>query len=413
MGGALAAGRLGPEYWKFWTASTVSNAGDGIMLAAGPLLAASLTRDPVLVAGLVFAQRLPWLLFTLVSGALVDRLDRRRLMVVVGLIRGAAAATLGVAVVLDVATIPLLYAILFAMGVAETLFDTAAIAVVPAVVPEGSLDKANSRMFGAQMVAQELVAPPAGGLLFATVAAAPFLLDGVALVVAAALLLTLRGSFHAALPDGVVRGTLRAEIAEGARWLWGHRLLRMLALAIGMMNLTLSAAVAILVLYAQERLGLGPVGYGLLFSAIAVGGVAMSLFAERVIGWLGQGRALQVGLVIEASTHVVLALSRSAVAVGVTLALFGAHAIVWSTISTSLRQQLVPAGLLGRVNSVYMLFGAGSMALGAVLGGLLARGFGLTAPFWFAFVGVAALAAAAWRTLGDAAPAARASAQPS
>jgi len=214
LGGALAAGRLGREYWKFWTASTVSNAGDGIMLAAGPLLAASITRDPVLVAGLVFAQRLPWLLFTLVSGALVDRLDRRRVMAAVGLFRGLAAGSLGLAVLLDAATIPLLYAILFAMGVAETLFDTATVAVIPAVVPPGSLEKANSRLLGAQMVAQELVAPPAGGLLFATVAAAPFLLDGVALVVAAALLLTMRGTFRAALPDGTVRRTLRAEIAE-------------------------------------------------------------------------------------------------------------------------------------------------------------------------------------------------------
>jgi MFS family permease len=393
---------LGPEYRKLWAASTASNAGDGILLAAGPLLAATLTRDPVLVAGLVFAQRLPWLLFTLVSGALVDRLDRRLVMAVVGAFRAVAVGLLGAAVLLDAATIPLLYAVLFAMGVAETLFDNAALAMVPAVVPKASLDRANSRIFGAQMVAQELVAPPAGGLLFAAVAAAPFLLDAVSLLLGAALLLTIHGSFRAALPDGAVRGTLRSEIVEGARWLWGHRLLRTLALAIGLMNLTLSAAISILVLYAQERLGLGPVGYGLLFTAMAAGGIVMSLFAERVIAALGQGTAMCVGLIVEASTHLVLALTRSPVVAGVTLAAFGAHAIVWGTISTSLRQQLVPSRLLGRVNSVYLLFGAGSMALGALLGGLLAQGFGLTAPFWFAFVGVSALTVTAWRTLGAA-----------
>ena len=400
MGGELPAGRLGREYWKFWAAAAASNLGDGVLLAAGPLLAAALTRDPVLVAGLTFAQRLPWLLFTLVSGALVDRLDRRRLMATVGAFRAVAIGLLGVAVALDMATIPLLYAVLFMMGVAETLFDNAAIAVVPAVVPVDGLEKANSRMFGAQMVAQELVAPPLGGLLFALVAATPFLLDAGALGAAAALLLTMRGRFVAERPAGQVRGTLLTEIAEGARWLWGHRLLRTLALAIGLMNLTLTSVTSILVLYAQQRLGLGPVGYGLLFTAMAVGGIAMSLVAERVIGWLGRGTAMRVGLVIEASTHVVLALSRSATLVGATLALFGAHAIVWSTISTSLRQQLVPARLLGRVNSVYLLFGAGSMALGAALGGLLAKGFGLTAPFWFAFAAVAGLTAVAWRVLG-------------
>jgi MFS family permease len=412
LGGALAAVRLGREYWKFWAASTVSNGGDGVMLAAGPLLAAALTRDPVLVAGLTFAQRLPWLLFTLVSGVLVDRLDRRRLMAAVGVARAIAVGLLGAAVLLDAATIPLLYAVLFAMGVAETLFDNAAIAVVPAVVPAGSLDKANSRMFGAQMVAQDMAAPPLGGLLFATVAAAPFLLDAVALLVAAALLLTMRGSFRAELPEGIVRGTIRAEIVEGARWLWGHRLLRVLAISIGLMNLTLSAAMAILVLYAQERLGLGPVGYGLLFTAIAVGGIAMSLVAERAIAWLGQGTAMRVGLIVEASTHVVLALSRSPIVVAVTLAVFGAHAIVWNTLSTSLRQQLVPPSLIGRVNSVYMLFSAGAWAIGAVLGGLLASAFGLTSPFWFAFAGVAALTVAAWRTLGTVAQARAALAQP-
>jgi Na+/melibiose symporter-like transporter len=382
------------------------------MLTAGPLLAAAITRDPVLVAGLAFAQRLPWLLFALISGVLVDRLDRRRLMVAVGAARAVAVGLLGALVLVDAATVPLLYAVLFAMGVAETLFDNAAIAVVPAVVPNDRLDKANSRMLGAQMVAQELVAPPAGGLLFAAVAAAPFLLDGVALLLAAALLLTMRGSFRAELPKGAVRGTLRAEIAEGARWLWGNRLLRLLALSIGLMNLTLSAATAILVLYAQERLGLGSVGYGLLFSAMAFGGIAMSVVAERVIAVLGRGTAMRVGLIIEASTHVVLALARNPVVVGVTLAVFGAHAIVWSTLSTSLRQQLVPARLLGRVNSVYLLFGVGSVAFGAVLGGLLARAFGITAPFWFAAAGVATLTVVAWRTLGGVGEASAAVARP-
>ena len=169
------------------------------------------------------------------------------------------------------------------------------------------------------------------------------------------------------------------------RWLARNRLLRILAVAIALMNLTLSATLSLSVLYAQERLGLGSVGYGLLLSSMAVGGITASLVADRVIGRLGPATTMRVGLVIESSTHLVLALARSPLLVGVVFALFGFHAMTWSVISVSLRQELIPARLLGRVNSAYALFGFGSLALGAVAGGLLAARYGLTAPFWCSF----------------------------
>ncbi len=140
--------RLGPDFAKLWTASTVSNLGDGVTLVAGPLLAASLTRDPLLVAALTFAQRLPWLLFSLLSGALVDRLDRRRVMVSADLFRAVVIGLLGVVVLLDAASIPLLCTTLFLLGTAETLFDTASISILPAMVPKASLTKANGRLLG-------------------------------------------------------------------------------------------------------------------------------------------------------------------------------------------------------------------------------------------------------------------------
>jgi MFS family permease len=263
----------------------VSNLGDGVTLVAGPLLAASLTRDPRLVAGLAVAQRLPWLLFSLVSGALVDRLERRRLMVRVDAARAVAVGLLGVAVLADVATLPLLYAVFFALGTAETLFDNAAVSILPAVVPREELARANGRLLGAQMVANELVAPPLGGLLFATAAAVPFLLDAGTFAAAAVLVAAMSGRFRVERPEGAVPTTLRGEIAEGVRWLARHRLLRILAVAIALMNLTLSATLSISVLYAQDRIGLGSVGYGLLLSSVAVGGISASLLAERVIGW--------------------------------------------------------------------------------------------------------------------------------
>jgi MFS family permease len=400
-GGTLRRGGLGPEFRKLWTANAISNLGDGVTFVAGPLLAASLTRDPLLVAGLAFAQRLPWLLFSLVSGALVDRLDRRRLMATVDVARCLLLGLLGVAVLLDAATIPLLYAVFFAVGVAETLFDNASVSILPSVVARERLPKANGRLLGARVVAEDLAGPPLGGVLFAAAAAVPFLLDAGTFAAAAALVAAMRGRFRVERPEEAPPTTLRSEIAEGVRWLWRNRLLRILALAIGLMNVTLMATASILVLYAKERLGLGPAGYGLLFSSMAVGGIAASLVVERIVGWLGPATTMRVGLLIEASTHLVLALARSPLVVGAILALFGFHAITWNVTSISLRQELVPERLLGRVNSAYAVFSSGGTALGAVVGGLLARRFGLTAPFWCSFVAMTLLVLVAWRVLSS------------
>lgn len=397
----MPRGGLGPNYWKLWTASTLSNLGDGVTLVAGPLLAATLTRDPVLVAGIAFAQRLPWLLFSLVSGALVDRLDRRALMVAVDASRTVLLGFLGLAVLGDFVSIPLLYAVFFLMGTAETLFDTASVSILPAVVARESLEKANGRLFGAQIVANEFVAPPLGGLLFAVAASVPFLVDAGSFAAATAFVLLMRGRFRVERPEGAPPTTLWSEISEGIRWLWGNRLLRTLAISLGISNLTATATVSIFVLFAQERLGLGPVGYGVLLTSGAVGGVAGSFAAEYLVGWLGAGTTMRLGLLIEAVSAGVIALSREPVVVGVMLALFGFHAIVWNVVTISLRQQIIPERLLGRVNSAYRLLGLGGMSAGALIGGLLARSLGLTAPFWFAALSVAVLAIIIWPILSN------------
>lgn len=389
------------NFWKLWAASTISNLGDGVTLVAGPLLAASLTRDPVLVAGVAFAQRLPWLLFSLISGALVDRLDRRRLMVAVDGFRTVLLGFLGLAVLMDFVSIPLLYVVFFLMGTAETLFDTASVSILPAVVPRESLEKANGRLFGAQIVANEFAAPPLGGFLFAIAASVPFFFDAGSFAAAAVFVLVMRGKFQVERPEGATPTTLWAEISEGLRWLWRNRLLRTLAITLGIMNLTMTATLAIFVLFAQERLGLGPVGYGVLLTSVAVGGLAGSLVAEHLVRWLGAGTTMRVGLLIEAASTGVIALSREPLVVGAMLALFGFHAIVWNVITISLRQQIIPERLLGRVNSAYRLLGLGGMSVGALLGGVLARGFGLTAPFWFASASVAILILFVWPIINN------------
>ena len=397
---------FGPEFRKLWAASAVSNLGDGVALVAAPLLAASLTRDPALVAGLAFAQRLPWLLFALFSGALADRLDRRRAMAAVGACRAALIGALGVAVLLDRASLPLLYAVFFLLSAGETLFDTAAATVLPAVVPRDGLPRANARLSGTLTVANHFVGKPLGGFLFATAAALPFLLGAGGLAAAAALVLALRGTFKAERVGGTPPAALRVEIAAGMRWLWRRRLLRTLALTLAFLDVTLVAWDSVMVLFARERLGVGQAGYGVFLTTHAAGAVLGSLVAGRVIARLGAGRVLRIGLFVEAATPAVIALASGPLLAGAALAVFGCHALIWGALLTSLRQELTPNLLRGRVESVYRLLAYGGAAPAPLLGGLLAARFGLAAPFWFAAIATALLIPLVWSTFSEAAVAA-------
>src|SRR5581483_6234496 len=227
----------GRDYRRLWTAAGISTLGDGVREAALPLLAASLTRNPSVVAAVTVAGRLPWLLFSLVSGALVDRADRKRVMWQVDSGRALVMLALAVAVVFDEATIPVLIVVAFLLGTGETLFDNAAQSFMPSIVARDRLEEANSRLYAVQISSQEFVGPPVGSLLFAAAMAAPFFLDAGSFVVAAALVLGIRSGRRTPAPDGRARSPLRTEIAEGLRWLWRHRLLRTLAIMLGIWNL--------------------------------------------------------------------------------------------------------------------------------------------------------------------------------
>ncbi|TQM14147.1 MFS transporter [Pseudonocardia kunmingensis] len=386
---------LGSAFGRLWAAAAVSNVGDGVALAAGPLLLASLTSDPALVAGAMFVQQLPWLLFALPAGVYVDRLDRRRVIVLVNLVRAAVIGGLAVAVATGSATVALVYGALFVVGAMETLADNASTALLPAVVPAAQLPRANARLMGVQLVGNHLVAPPLGAALFVLAAAWPFGLNAVTFLVAALLLATLRGRFRP-VSDQPHR-PVRQDIATGMRALLGHPVLRMLAVCLCLMNVTLVGAFAILVLYARERLGLDEIGFGLLLAASAVGGIAGTLAAARLQERFGTALLLRAGLVIETCTHLSLALARVPWVAVATMVVFGAHASLWGILSVSWRQRVVPDALRGRVNSGYFLFSVGGAALGALGGGLVARGMGITAPFWIAFAGMVVLTALAWR----------------
>lgn len=385
---------LGRDYRRLWVANAVSVTGDGVTVTAGPLLAASITRDPLLVAGALFAQQLPWLIFGPLSGALVDRLDPARLMVVVDLIRAAAVGGLAASVFAGRAHLAALYGALFILGVGSTVSDTAVLSLPPLLVGPDDLVRANAGLQGVLFVGADLVGPLLGAYLFVLAAGLPFAFDAATFVVGAALIASIRRRKATHLVPG--RARLRQEISEGIRWLVAHPGLRMLAVAICVMNITLGSALAILVLYVRERLGLGAVGYGVLLACSAAGGVIGTVIVKRLLVRFGTSLLLRVGLIIECATHVSLALTRRPWVAALTFVIFGVHSGVWNVATVTLRQKVVPEQLLGRVNSVYNTFSIGGFALGSLMGGLLARAFGLTAPFWVAAAAVAVVAMLAW-----------------
>jgi MFS family permease len=396
LASVLVPDGLGGDFRKIWPASIISNLGDGAMLAAGPLLVASITSEPVAVGAAAFVQQLPWLLFALFSGALVDRLDRRLMIVVADLFRATVLAALGVAILLGTAPLWAVYLSLFLLGTAETLADNASGALLVNAVPKEHLGQANARLFASGTVLQQLGGPPLGALLFAVGNGVPLVFDAVTFAAAAALIA--RVTVRPPLPDSP--GTaLWTEVREGVHWLWHHAGVRTLALSILVMNITLCAAFATWVLFAREMLGLSDTQFGLLVSAGAVGGVFGMPVYHLLEPRVGSLTLLRAGLVIETTVHLILALTRNPWVAGATMAVFGIHAVVWGIVSTTARQLATPEPLMGRVNSVYLLASVGGAAIGSALGGVLAQRFGLAAPFAIAFAAMVLMTTVAWRPL--------------
>jgi MFS family permease len=386
----------GADFARLWAANAVSNLGDGVTGVAGPLLVASLTDHPTLVAGAAFAQRLPWLLLSLPAGAYVDRLDRRRLLVAVDLARGLVLGGLAVATWQGWATMPVLYTAFLLFGVGETLADTTSVTLLPNIVPAERLTGANARLLGTYLIGNQLAAPPFGAWLFVVAPALPFTFDAASFLAATLLLAPLLRRPELAPQGGPApRRTLGTEIVQGLGWLWSQRTLRLLALWVGVMNLAGAGSFAIWVLWARERLGVQGVGYGALVTAYTSGGLLGTMLAGRLERRFGPATVLRAGLWVEAASQLSLALARSPWVAAPTLIVFGGHATVWGVVAVSLRQRIVPERLRGRVNSVYSLCDLGGAALGTLLGGGLAAVLGITAPFWLGAGAVAVLAVTA------------------
>src|SRR5258706_9502907 len=352
-------------------------------MAALPLLAASLSSDPRLVSGIATAGTIPWLVFSLHAGALVDRFDRRKVMFAMDIVRGAVTVLIAVSVFQHWVRMPLLYLTSLTIGFADVLFGNAAQAIIPSLVETDQLERANGFQQASETAGRQFLGPPVGSLLFAAAMGLPFVVDGATFIASAVLLMTIRGRFRPAAaaprPDG--RTKMRHEIAEGLKWLFAHRLLRTFALCLGVMNLANNGAFAIFVLLAKQRLHVGDRGFGVLLAAAALGSVAGGLLGSRRGGWLRQGRTLAATVVFEAIALVGMAYITNPVPAAIFMILEGLLGVSWNVVTVALRQQIVPERLFGRVNSAYRLFGLGMMPIGTIAGGFLAHAFGIRAPF--------------------------------
>ena len=406
--------KLGSSYWKLWTATAISNLGDGVSMVAYPWLASAVTRSPILIAAAGFASRLPWLIFTLHAGVLTDRFDRRKLIVAMDFMRGVLTVFVGLVVFFnrdsfpaldELTTIknletnwPIYFTLLvtaFLFGLAEVLRDNSAQTLMPSVVEKENLEKANGRMWSAESLTNSFIGPPLGSLLIGIAIFIPFFFDAVSFFFAVALIASLKGTFKPVADDKPrEKINFKAEIKEGYAWLWAHPLLRPMAIILGSMNGLGTMVGATFILFAQEVLETSVFTFALLGTAGAVGGTVGGLLAPKVSAKLGSGRSLAMTLAAAPIGSLIIALTTTWQVVWVVVVFETFFAILWNTITVSLRQSIIPTHLLGRVNSVYRFFAWGSIPIGMFVGGglvsaltlVISRENALRAPYIFGVV---------------------------
>ena len=402
---------------RFVIASGLTNLADGIATLAWAWLASLLTRDPILVALVPVALRLPWAIFAIPAGLLADRIDRRRLILAMDVVRGMAfvMATLALWAALPLSAPPpsgtsndTLFALIalsaLIVGAAEVFRDNAAQTMLPALVPHDRLERANGRLWSVELIGNSLIGPAFGALLLGIAVPLPFAVNAACYGVAFFLILSLTGQFR---PDRHPGSNWRAELAEAFSFLIQAPLLRLLAVITGFWNLFFQMMAIAMVLHVQENLGLGPEALGITLACGALGGMAAGLVAERIVARLGPGRTAALALLWTPPSFAMMALAPNIFALAATIALFEFWGLVWNTVSVSYRQRRIPDRMLGRVNSLYRLLAWGMMPVGLLASGLLvrltdgpfARETALVTPFFAAALGTAILAALTTRKL--------------
>jgi predicted MFS family arabinose efflux permease len=378
--------------------SWLTNLGDGVAAAAGPLLIATLTSDPLMISLSALASWAPPLLFGLYAGVLSDRHDRRRIVLVANAVRALVLVALVALMVTGTVTVMTALVALTLRSIAEVFADNATATLTPMMVGKDDLVIANARLGTGFITLNQLAGPPIGAALFGLGFTWPF--AGQLLLVAAGIVLVSRITLPAHGRQGTdpKPDTVR-ELIAGFSWTIRHAAVRTLALTILIFNFTFGAAWSVLVLYTQEQLGLGAIGFGLMTTIGGIGGLIGTGLYGAITRRVSLGVLMRIGLIIETFTHLGLALTHSPWVAGGIFLVFGAHAFIWGTTSVTVRQRAVPRELQGRVGSVNTICVYAGLVVGSLIGGVLATRFGVAAPFWFAFAGSAVFVVLLWRQL--------------
>jgi len=382
---------LGKNYWRLWTAHATSNLGDGIASIAYPWLASAVTRSPLLIALVMVASRLPWLVFTLPAGVITDRFDRRKIIVAMDIARGFLALAVAISVTTQASSLPdlnevgkvtaletnwFLYLVLIItallFGCAEVLRDNSAQTLLPSVVEEKQLESANGKLWSVEFVMNSFVGPPLGSFILGISIFLPFYFDSTTFFVSAALIATLIPNMKPIESSKKSeKMNFRAEIKEGFGWLWRHELLRPMAIILGALNSIGALTTAVFILFAQEVLQTSVLIFAILGTAGAVGGTLGGILGPKISKRLGSGPSLYLTLLSGPLVSLIIGVSSSWQLFWLLTAISTVFAVLWNVITVSLRQSIIPTELLGRVNSVYRFFAWGSIPIGTLIGGAL------------------------------------------
>ena len=377
---------LGPAFNRLWSASLASNLADGLLKTSAPLLAATLTKDPLIISLMAALLMLPWLLFAIPIGGLVDRLDRKLLLASSNAVRFLMAAFLSVTIALDLVSIPILYTVVFVIGIAEVLYDTAAQSMVPQILKKKQLERGNARLEIGAVTVGEFVGAPLSGVLFASAIVLPFFFAGSGIFIAAILVLMIPGQFKKkpGNSDSSEPPTkFWADIKFGIKYLYEDKTLLKLVLLTSSIGLFFSATTSTMVLFLTEELGVSPAFFGIVFTAPAIGSIIGSITGPKLSQRFGRTNVMAFGITASSVASVLSGLSPN-IFVFVALGLVVSMTVTWwNLLLMSTYHQIIPNELFGRIHGTRRTLVWGMMPVGALLGGFIAT-FGLRLPYFIA-----------------------------
>jgi MFS family permease len=387
--------RLPRNFWRQFVASGVSNVGDGMVHAAAPLLTLTLTNDERLIAGVSFCAAIPWLVLSLPAGVYIDRFDRRKLMIAANVIRAVLFGLIAFSAATGTLSIWIFMAILIGVGCCEVIFDMSAQAFLPQIVPDHLLEKANGRLSSLELITNTFIGLPLGAWAFVLAIGVPFGVNAASFALAALLVASIRIP-SAKTPKAnseELRNSFKADLTEGLQWLWSNKLIRTLAIMLGIANMTAMFGEAIFVKYAAVELGVTGRAYGFLLALTAIGSILGGLLGDKIAKRFGIAQSIVYSYFVFGFVGIIYFFMPNIWAVAIAASFMGLAGTTWNVVTVSLRQRVIPTELFGRVNSVYRFIGTGSIGIGALIGGQIAYSTNLRMPFLVAaIIGLGALA---------------------